>query len=309
MADGNMTRDEYHTQLRSYWDQVRQSEGFDVGNVVLPPWMNGMFSGLVPYDCGVNDDYPNSDLVKDYGRVGLHRYNLLKGTNFQLSSLIKFNMLSNPVSSYYMTLAAESLDRTGGRSSAEFRVRVDEREFGTLDLACSVARIVGEGCTVTTNKPFVPHFHQGAVGDGIFEGELPDWPSDFSDENRFYVLKESEIWSSEWIRMYMTLVVCGNDRSITNKLGRSKKVLLPLKIVEAVIETKTGDVKKTPSERLNALNAHVYITFTGLEEPRAHGQIFEIGKHLKRKAVIRRVVDKDTQYLSLVGKLFGCTRD
>jgi len=31
---------------------------------------------------------------------------------------------------------------------------------------------------VSTKTPFIPHFHGGALGDGIFKGELPDCLSD-----------------------------------------------------------------------------------------------------------------------------------
>ncbi|KAG2320912.1 hypothetical protein Bca52824_014125 [Brassica carinata] len=89
---------------RDYWHQVNESEGFDLENVSLPS-NSGVITGLLPFDC-VRYSYPYPVMVNLYAKVGLHRYNMLKGTNFQLDSLVKFNMLQNCLSSFYMTLLA-----------------------------------------------------------------------------------------------------------------------------------------------------------------------------------------------------------
>ncbi|CAL9216102.1 unnamed protein product, partial [Arabidopsis halleri] len=145
----------------------------------------------------------------------------------------------------------------------------------------------------------MPHFHGGALADGIFEGELPDWPSDdaLNDGKRFYVVKESEWQATAWISMYLELVITTTDRSI------SGVILSKLEIVKVAVETDNEDVEP-PNERLKAKSVHVYITFKGLAEPRAPRRVFENGEHVERQAIGRRVMDH-TGNLTLEGKICG----
>lgn len=53
------------------------------------------------------------------------------------------------------------------------------------------------------------------------------------------------------------------------------------------------------------ISAYVYIWFKGLAEPHVPRQVFEIGEHVERKAIVRRVMDERTGCLSLLGKLYG----
>ncbi|XP_020866285.1 UPF0725 protein At1g23960 [Arabidopsis lyrata subsp. lyrata] len=289
------TDEEFFRLQREYWRQVAESDGFDIENVRVPDSMVGKIAGLIPHDCLRYRRFPYGVLVKHYAIVGLHRYNMLKGTNFQFGRLMKFNMLQNCVSSFYMTL--EAFDHfVSGRFPKTFQIRIDEKTYGSLDLTVSIARTTDE---VTTKKPFIPHYYGGAVADGIiFEGELPDWPSDddLKHRKRFYVVKESEWRDTAWIFMYLELVLCAHDRSITDA------DLARLKIVKVAIETSIEDA--LPNERLKAKSANVYILFKGLEEPRVPQQVFVTGMDVERKAIIRRVMD-DAGYLTLVGKLCG----
>ncbi|XP_010460854.1 PREDICTED: UPF0725 protein At1g23970 [Camelina sativa] len=294
------TAEEFFSLQRDYWDQVAENDGFDLESVSVPSSMIGRITGLIPYDC-VGQLYPYPILVNLYAKAGLHRYNMLQGTNFKLASLIKFNMLQNCVSSFYMTLLAH--DPADSSLEKTFQVQVDEQKYGTLDMGVSIARPKGE---VTSEKPFIPHSYGGAFADDdIFKGELPDWPSDgdLKDETRFYVVKESEWRATDWIFMYLELAVCANDRSITD-MRQKTEVMSQLEIVKVAIETANGDVEP-PIERLKAKSANVYITFKGLEEPRAPRRLFEVGVDLERKAIVRRVIDEHTGDLKLVGKLCG----
>ncbi|KAH0918136.1 hypothetical protein HID58_025796 [Brassica napus] len=197
----------YYRAYRDYWHKVNESDGFDLENISTPPYY--MFKGLLPFDC-VSCGYPYPVMVNLYAKVGLHRYNMLKGTNFQLDSLVKFNMLPNCVSSFYITLLAhdpalDPLDKT-------FQVRVDEQNANCLDFTCSIARLKDEGDLFCTIWQMVSS-----------KGELPDWPSDdaLKDEKRFYLLKESEWQTNDWISMYLELVICAHDRRIQKAKGRS----------------------------------------------------------------------------------------
>ncbi|CAA7036076.1 unnamed protein product [Microthlaspi erraticum] len=284
------TAEELERYATEYWREVEESDGFD--------FSNGMMGGLMRYHCDCR--YPYRILVDLYAKAGLHRYNMLKGTSFQLAEMVKFNMTPNHVCSFYITLLAhEAADNT---SQKTFQVRVDEEKFSQLNMTCSIARLKGE---VTTHKPWMPHFHCGAKADGIFKGEIPDWPLDddaFNDGKRFYVVEKSEWEANDWISMYLELVVCANDRSLTSTIQRTD-VMSKLEIVKVAIETGIEDVEP-PNERLKAKSAHVYIIFKGLAEARALRRVFEIGEHVERKAIVRRVID-DKGYLTLTGKLCG----
>ncbi|AEE30455.1 hypothetical protein (DUF626) [Arabidopsis thaliana] len=260
-TEANSTAEEGYSVQRDFWRQAAKSDGFDLENISLPPGTNGIVMGLIPYDCQRARHYPFPVLVKLYAKFGLHRYNMLKGTSFQLATLMKFNMLPNYISSFYMTLLAHDPDPAAGSSQKTFQVRVDEQQFGSLDINCSIARPKHEGdlLEVSTETPFMPHFHGGALGDGIFkvelpdclsdtalnelagavlrgelpehvfddalyaraggifQGELPDWPSDdvLNDGKRFYMVKESEWQATDWISMYLELVITTTDKSIS----------------------------------------------------------------------------------------------
>ncbi|EFH69572.1 hypothetical protein ARALYDRAFT_472658 [Arabidopsis lyrata subsp. lyrata] len=334
------TAEEGYSVQRDFWRQAAESDGFDLENVKLRPGMNGVVTGLIPYDCQLYKRYPYRILVNLYAKVGLHRYNLFKGTSFELATLMKFNMLQNYMSSFYITLLAHDPDPAASSLQKTFQVRVDEQDYGTLHIRCSIARPKAE---VSTEMSFRPHFHGGALADGIFKGELPDWPSDdalndgkrfyvsgkpmigflcgaraygifkgelpdwpsddaFNDGKRFYLVKESEWQSTDWISMYLELVITTTDRSITETRQKTE-VLSQLEIVKVAIETANEDVEP-PNERLKAKSAHVYITFKGLAEPRAPRRVFENGEHVERQAIVRRVMDH-TGYLTLKGKLCG----
>ncbi|CAH8356878.1 unnamed protein product [Eruca vesicaria subsp. sativa] len=290
---------------RDYWRQVSESEGFDLENISLPP-NSGVITGLIRFDC-VRDrgGCPYPVMVNLYAKVGLHRYNMLKETNFQLDSLVKFNMLHNCRCSFYMTLLAH--DPALDPLKKTFQVKVDEAEIHCLDITCSISRLKDE---VIPTKPFVPPFHDAANEDGFFKGELladsffkgelPDWPSDddLNDGKRFYLVKESEWQANDWISMYLELVLCADGR-----LTEKTHVFSKLEILEVAIETGIEDVEP-PNERLKATSANVYIKFKGLANVLTRKMIFESGEHVERKAVVRRVLDKHG-HLTISGKFCG----
>ncbi|KAL0699938.1 hypothetical protein Bca4012_056060 [Brassica carinata] len=298
MSTSEIPSVDFDSAQRDYWRQVRQSEGFDIENVSIPSNMCGMITGLSAFDCVRYSRYPYAVLVNLYAKVGLHRYNMLKGTNFQLDSLVKFNMLQNFVSSYYMTLLAH--EPAPDPLAKTFQVRVDEQKANILDFECSVARIKDE-YEVITKKPFVHHFHGGALADGIFKGELPDWPSDdaLNDGKRFYLVKESEWQANDWISMYLELVISAHDRG-----ARKRDVFSQLEILEVAIETGVEDVEP-PNERLKAKSVIVYIKFKGMANVLTPMMIFESGEHVERKAVVRRVLDVRSGDMTLSGKFCG----
>lgn len=240
-------------------------------------------------------------MVNLYAKVGLHRYNMFKETNYQLDSLVQFNMLLNYLSSFCITLLAhdpalDPLEKT-------FQVQVNEEKVICLDITCTIARLKDE-VIPRNRKPFIPNFHDAAneelLADSFLKGELPDWPSDdaLNDGKRFYLVKESEWQANDWILLYLELVICADARQVLKM-----HVVSQLEILEVAIETGIEDVEP-PNARLKSTRANVYIKFKGLADVQTPRMIFESGEHVERKAVVRRVLDRNG-YLTISGKFCG----
>ncbi|XP_010466101.1 PREDICTED: UPF0725 protein At3g19520-like [Camelina sativa] len=200
-------RREFLGEQRDYWRSVAETDGFDVEDLVVP--RNG---GLWFHNC----QHPRFRLTfcvpKFYAMVGIHRYNMLKGTNFQYLDLLKYNDTMNCVRSYFITSVARD---PSAQLQKTFQLRVDEKSYGKLDLTVTIARPKDEEKVTTTKKRFMPHFYDEAAADAFYQGALPDWPSvdDFNNQKRFYLVNESELLANDWIRLYLELAVCVDDES------------------------------------------------------------------------------------------------
>ncbi|CAA7048252.1 unnamed protein product [Microthlaspi erraticum] len=243
---------------RQKWNRAAQWEGFH-------------FNG---FKLTTIHEYPNdTPIVRLYAKIGLHRYNMLEGTNLQLRSIKKHFrkawMFWLPPS-YYITLEAENPD-TG--SIVPFQISSHERKKDKLDVRFIVAR---PGTNVDTFiDPTAPRFLNVSV---------PKWPSE-NDQRQLYLVQESELKENDWIRLYLELGFVS-----TNRLNLDLK-LSDLKIVEVMVETKE-DVEQ-PNERLKGfINATFYIKY---DQDLGEGQV------CKRRAIIRRDVDLRTQRMSLQG--------
>ncbi|XP_023641275.1 UPF0725 protein At3g19520-like isoform X2 [Capsella rubella] len=267
-----------------YWRRVAECDGFDMEGVIIPRGI----AGLSYVNCKHRHFRLRNSLPKIYAMAGLHRYNMLKGTNFQHFDLLQFSKSGDFVRSYFITSVAidpcSQLQKT-------FQVRLDEKTYGNLDLTISIARPTDEE-KVTMKKPFIAHFHVEAVADAFYKGALPDWPSadELNNRKRFYLVTESDLLANDWIRLYLELTLCVRHK------GTSERDLSKLQILTVAIETKE-DVQP-PNARLKAKSAIVYITFKGLAEAEIGD---EIGEHVERKAIVRRVLDECSGYLTLRG--------
>ncbi|KAL9291980.1 UPF0725 protein [Arabidopsis thaliana] len=277
-----------------YWRQIAESDGFDIDDVPVP---RGTRAGLWSVDCKHPRFRLRACLPKIYAMVGLHRYNLLRGTNFEHLELLKYNESMNCVCSYYITSVAVDLS---SQLQKTFQIRVDEKSFGDLDLTVSVARPNDEE-KVTIEKRFIHHFHCEAATDDFYKGALPDWPSvdDLNNQKRFYMVKKCELQSNDWIRLYLELAV-GVRYQQTSESDLSK-----LQVLKVAIETKEEDVQP-PNGRLKSKSLHVYITFKGLAKAPIGD---EIGEHVERKAIVRRVIDERSGHLTLLGGFSNAKND
>ncbi|KAJ0264135.1 hypothetical protein HA466_0025410 [Hirschfeldia incana] len=177
--------------------------------------------------------YPNCALVKLFAKLGLHRYNWLEGTNFQLGRLKRFNM-GSAATAYFITLVARIPTRN---LEQIFHVVVEEERLGILDLTCRHSRPHKE--TESSKKEMSslrPHRQPvpTTFKDRLFDWPSSDfaWPSSFSDNKRFYLLSESEL-QCDWISLYVELAICTSHRKIKAR-DLSK---FNLEIVQVAIES------------------------------------------------------------------------
>ncbi|XP_019088006.1 PREDICTED: UPF0725 protein At1g02770-like [Camelina sativa] len=155
-----------------YRDQVREAGFFDLEKISVSQGT----TGLMPFYCDLN--YPHPVLVKRYARLGIDRYNMSHGTNLQLHHLKKFNKTMNCQASYYITLAACDPANIDPASLVTLQVGVAEGSSTarcSLNLSCFIAKPQGTPTDLLRSS--------GMVDDKV---QLPCWPSDFSDTQRFY---------------------------------------------------------------------------------------------------------------------------
>ncbi|CAH8388017.1 unnamed protein product [Eruca vesicaria subsp. sativa] len=264
-------RVEYSRDLSEYWRRINESQGFDIEGIVGPKGM--VTSGqLISYKCeGLGSScYPFGQKVKYYGKLGLHRYNLIHGTNFELQDLIKFNMCYGGASSFYITL--EARDKVTSGPLQIFQVCADEQEFGCLHVVCSIARIKGD----ETTSVFAPP----EIYDSVHRA-LPDWPSD-AEMQRLFMVDRSELLNTHWIHFYLELLLCIKFGNFSEELNVSN-----LEFVNVVIETDN----ETP---LKAKSSVLYIVFRGLA-------IDGTNESVERKAIIKSMFNELTGSLTLHG--------
>ncbi|KAF3536367.1 hypothetical protein F2Q69_00024754 [Brassica cretica] len=195
-------------------------------------------------------------------------FNLSEGTNLEFYHLKKFNMTMNYISSYRITLVAYDPATT---SLINLQVGISGQAYGRLNLMVFVARPQADR----------PHGNEVVRPLGITSDPFKP---DACDTKRFHLLKESELQGNDWIRLYVELALCANDRNIP------ESHLSKLQIVRVARE-------RSPIEHVDATSTIFYITFKGLPVAR----VGEDGKHVERRVIIRRYLDLSTGYFTLMG--------
>ncbi|KAJ4899593.1 UPF0725 protein [Raphanus sativus] len=252
-----------HKETAELWRKVWETDGFDMGRL----WDHrywGMHAFEGGRDCPI--------VVQLYAKVGLHRYNILEGTNLQLHEIEKYNRegIFMPAC-YYITLHAED---QATPSLVTFQTIISERKGYTLNLICTVARLKG-----TKSKGDTDQFDD--------DRDLPEWPSSFGDKSRFlYELMESEWEENDWIRLYLEVAVVTTNRRNHNPN------LSGLKILNVVVETGENLPKENVLECFTSVV--VYISYD--QDLGGDNGI------CKRRAIVRRSVDFISKRFSLVGK-------
>ncbi|CDY46737.1 BnaCnng14400D [Brassica napus] len=202
--------------------------------------------------------YPNCALVKLYAKLGLHRYNWLEGTNFQLDRLKRFNM-GSAATAYYITLVARL---PTSDLQQIFQVVVEEERLGILDLTCRHSR---------------PQ---------VTESSKKETPFLRSHRQR---LNESELRCSDWISLYFSCLsgIIG-DNIINMRLLLLQRDLSKCELEIVQVAIKSLDDKEPPSLKSKAVV--IYITYKDLVKS------LRIGEPCLCKAFVRRVVNETKEY-------------
>ncbi|CAA7018688.1 unnamed protein product [Microthlaspi erraticum] len=248
-----------------YKRQVRESDGFDVDECPLPD------GGIRPYV--FDDKYDYKLDVGLYGRLGLHCYNLEKGTNLKLIGINKYNSEWTGVYVKYITL--EAMD-TSNNSPCVFQTCVCKyisSEDASLLVQTELSRLRVPIGPRASPIGLERGFEESEV-DEFYKGKMPSWLTQ-KDMAQFYELKESEVQEYEWLHLYAEFGFA--LKWIT--YGKALKSYLPLQINKVTIRTKENG-QESP---LKAKNAIFYISFKGNGDPS--------GMLVEYQAVVRRTMD------------------
>uniref|UniRef100_A0A1J3HGC5 UPF0725 protein n=2 Tax=Noccaea caerulescens TaxID=107243 RepID=A0A1J3HGC5_NOCCA len=210
------TKEEFDRRTREYEEGVDKSEGFDVSGLTAPP----LSPALLEIICS---NGTCSRLIVLYARMGLHRYNMLQGTNLELISVKKYNKSTwSAACLYYITL--EAMD-PATNSPLTFQTKVQELKYGQMDLTCGIARPLGDIKRSSENS------------------------------KRCRLLEKSEVQeNNDWIRLYLELAIATTNRSRVENHDLSD-----LKIVKVAVDTSKQDVEEGLED--SKLFAIVYITY------------------------------------------------
>ncbi|CAF2108055.1 hypothetical protein HID58_080933 [Brassica napus] len=249
----------------AFWRKVDETDGFDIEIEGAPCYFGGMSVYKGGVDCPL--------VVKLYATVGLHRYNMLEGTNLHLHEIEKYVVVCTimPVS-YYITLIAED---PATSSFVTFQTHVDQRSLGQIDFTCYISRPKG-----TKSEIYPTQFFDAK--------DLPDkWPSKeaFADQSRFlYKMQKSDWEEHDWIRLYMEFSFFNRHRCLNHNMS-------DLKILDVVVETEENVPHETVLKSLR--NVLVYIRYD--QDLGADG----VSKHI---AIVRRTVEPTTHCVCLLGE-------
>ncbi|KAF8110880.1 hypothetical protein N665_0078s0071 [Sinapis alba] len=243
-----------------YRQQVRDSDGFDVDFCYHP------FGGIMP--CGCND----SDTL--LAKLGLHCYNIDKGTNLQFRSVEKVNAEAISFVNYYITL--EAVDPDNNHSPVAFQTCVWDSATENkerLRLITKQCRIKPSGNTEAERFPWL--WDRDAV-DKFYTGRMPNWLQDDDDDDaltelnklQFHEVKDSELQDNEWLNLYAEIALSSERPSYM-------ETDLPLEVKKVVVRTKE-DVER--SMKLKSSNVIFYMSF------KTH-------RGLECKAIIRQTRD------------------
>ncbi|KAJ0228742.1 hypothetical protein HA466_0322380 [Hirschfeldia incana] len=248
-----------------YDRQVLESDGFDVDSCPL------VYGGIFPHRLRDKYNYPyHTGLL---GRLGLHCYNLQKGTNLELVAINKINYEMRGASLDYITL--EAID-TSNNFPHSFQTCVSKDfvpEHSSLAVHTEISRLkVPTACPRTTPER---RWMDEAVDD-FYKVKLPSWSTiDNLPKEQAYELQESDLQENKWIHLYAEIAFHFRWLGYGNGLMS----YLPLEFKKVIIHTK----EESPRMKLKANNAIFYMSFKGNGDPS--------GVDVEYQAIVRRTMD------------------
>ncbi|KAL0659135.1 hypothetical protein Bca4012_079720 [Brassica carinata] len=204
--------------------------------------------------------------------------NKSEGKNLQLSRVKKYNRIQSSVT------------------------KVNARTYSIFDLKCTVARLLGEtkktitgGDDIKIDHPNLPELPQESpfVDDTKSKhthlvGTLTVNSNPSTSQQRLFFtpflphkLKDSELEDNDWISLYLKLAVATTNKSF----DVARLSLANLKILKVATESTQG---------LGDYDAVFYIEYEDSCEAR-------VGKDVHRVAIVRRILDKQSEVLCLLG--------
>ncbi|KAG2241611.1 hypothetical protein Bca52824_090184 [Brassica carinata] len=258
---------EYHLLI------LECGQGFDVDYFYNP------YGGeLVPHIVEDKYDYPYD--VGLFSRLGLHCYNLEKGTSLKLAAINKYNDALRFTRCLYYYITLEAID-TSSNSLCIFRRVFSMISFRT-GILCRTDRNfqTKSGPRAPTYDGPERRWKEDGVDDS-YEGKMPKWLTKdemaaISTNGQFYELQESDLQGNEWLHMYAEFAFHYKWMAHESEL----RPFLPLEIKKVIIQTKE---ESQPCMKLKANNAIFYIVFKGNGDPS--------GSPVEYQAVVRKTMD------------------
>ncbi|ESQ54350.1 hypothetical protein EUTSA_v10027377mg [Eutrema salsugineum] len=255
--------------------------GFDVDYCPLP------YGGLLP--CVFKDKYDYPFDIGLLGRLGLHCYNIQKGTNLKLIAINKNNTeMLGAVSLNYITL--ESMD-TSNNFPYNFQTcvslnMVSEEAFLMFLLS------VPTGCAWATPVFLERAWKDNAV-DAFYKGKMPSWITNdklaaAGEKGQFYEQK-ADLQENDWLHLYAEFAKFAFNLKRIGSENRLKQ-FPPLEMKKVIIQTeKSGE--ELPRMKLKANNAIFYMSFKGNGDP--------MGIPIEYQAIVRRTMDGMPRHICL----------
>ncbi|KAG2284617.1 hypothetical protein Bca52824_055837 [Brassica carinata] len=185
----------------------------------------------------ITKDKPAPEDIVLYARLGIHKYNMIQGTNLQLHGIEKYTVYRKvPYSIHYVTAVAK--DPAAGGSLVTFQSKFYEEGFHVKRLTCSIAR----------PKPG-PHDDQAysplTKSEPEDKSALPEWPGDnaFDDKKHYYVLDLSKLVISK-VAVYSSdeNIVVPNERLNARNAHGFKATRDRVAIIRRKMDKFSGDI-------------------------------------------------------------------
>nr|VDD19242.1 unnamed protein product [Brassica oleracea] len=134
MGDSSAKMLEGFRKEREFMEKVRQCGGFDIEHLMKAKPGRCNFMALE-----ITKDKPAPRYIVLYARLGIHKYNMIQGTNLELHGIEKYNVFHKiPYFIHFVTAVAK--DPAAGGSLVTFQTSFYEEVYGVKRLSCFIAR-------------------------------------------------------------------------------------------------------------------------------------------------------------------------